>query len=112
MFGKWNGHVFSSGPTTGRDFRDFSKEFKAILKKTLPSQITVEKFNPGHYILSGFLYNNKTDKWCYISLPDVRWHLKNKVMIRAAENPCDYTGGNNNWVTFEEVGNMALKLTA
>ena len=112
MFGKWINHEFSSGCTTGRDFRDFSKEFKSNVKKRLPGPITLEKYNSGHYYLSGFLYNNKTNKWCYFSIMDVRGSRNEQVMIRTAKDERDFTGGRNNWIKFEEIGDMALSLTA
>ena len=91
---------FSSGPTIGKDFRQFSKEFKKEIKKRLPEGAELVTWNVGHYDISGFI--KRGDKYVYFSISDVRYFKNewyNNILVRTAKDTNDYTGGSNNYVS-------------
>ncbi len=110
---KWLNHEFSSGPYTGEDFKQFNRDFRTTLKRKIkPYPLEIRNWNRGHYYLSGFLYNQETEKYVYFSISDVRPKANlNNILIRTAKNEKDYTGGMNNFVTLEEIGEAANRLT-
>ena len=93
---------FSSGTTTGEDFKIFAKVFKKYIKNNLPNNATLADFSIGHYFISGFVQKNS--KYAYFSISDVR-HFPNKwfedILIRTAKDAKDYTGGSNENTTLE-----------
>ncbi len=102
---------FSSGPTTGEDFKVFSGMFKACIKKSLPERARLVKVSDGHYYLSGFVQRGK--KFVYFSISDVRhfpgdWH--EHILVRTAQSDTDYTGGPNGYTTLAEFSDAADRL--
>lgn len=97
---------FSSGVTTGLDFKVFSRLFKRELKRQLSAYgIKLVRFNVGHYYLSGFV--EKNNKFAYFSISDVRyfpdaWH--SNILIRTAKSASDYTGGSNSYTSLNKLG--------
>ena len=87
---------FSTGGTTGADFKVFAKLFRKFIKENLPPGAVLKKFNVNHYYVSGFIERN--NKYVYFSISDVRY-FKNawaeNILIRTAKNEEDYTGGSN-----------------
>ena len=61
---------FSSGGTTGEDFKVFAKLFKKEIKRQMPSDAKLVKYNGGHYYISGFICQN--NRYIYFSTSDVR----------------------------------------
>ena len=97
LFEDWE---FSSGGTTGEDFKAFSHLYHKWVSQNLPEGAKLEKFSSGHYDLSGFI--EKDGKYVYFSISDVRhfpgdWY-KN-ILIRTAKSNKDYTGGSNGYTT-------------
>jgi|3_EtaG_2_1085321.scaffolds.fasta_scaffold182383_2 hypothetical protein len=95
---KWLNHQFESSTGTTEEFAQFAKEFKAYIKKNLPTGYTLAAFNRGHFYISGFIVNDETGKNAYFSTSDVRyfpgaWH--DNILVRTAEHEKDYTGGMN-----------------
>ncbi len=93
---------FSSGCTTGQDFKAFVRLFRSWIKKNLPVNAELVPFKGNHYCLSGFIKRDKAglilNKYVYFSISDVRffpgeWH-KN-ILIRTAEHDKDWGGGSN-----------------
>lgn len=87
---------FSSGCTTGPDFKIFARKFKSYIKKNLPVNSELVGYSVGHYDLVGFI--KRQDKYVYFSLSDVRhfpceW-FKN-ILIRTAKHEKDWLGGSN-----------------
>jgi hypothetical protein len=107
-FKSWH---FTSGGTTGQDFKIFAKVYKKWLKNILPADITICRFERGHYYLFGFL--EKQGKYVYFSISDVR-HFPNSwaedILVRIADSPQDYTGGSNNSTTMERFAQDVNKL--
>ena len=107
-FNHWQ---FSSGPTTGEDFKVFARLFKKRLKSQLPIEATLVNWNCGHYYLSGFV--QKDGKFAYFSISDVRgfpgaW--RKAILIRTAKSDTDYTGGPNGYTNLEDFGRRINKL--
>ena len=99
----WKNHTFSTGMTTGEDFKLFAKDFREFVKSALPENAKLVEYNTGHYYVSGFI--EKNGKYIYFSIPDVRFfpnEWMNNILIRTAKNPRDYYGGANNYTTIWE----------
>lgn len=101
-FSNWE---FSSGPTTGEDFKIFARLFKKFVEAKLPSGASLVNFNSGHYYLSGFV--QKDGKFAYFSTSDVRhfpgaW--RDNILIRTAKSDRDYTGGSNGYTPLDDFG--------
>lgn len=93
---------FTSGGTTGEDFKRFAGLFRAEIKRSLPDGAELITGKPGHYYLSGFI--KRGDKFVYWSISDVRffpgaWHKS--ILVRTAQHDRDYTGGINCSTTLE-----------
>lgn len=96
---------FTSGSTTGEDFKAFAKLFLKDVKSALPPGAKMVNVSTGHYILSGFV--EKDGKYVYFSISDVRhfprgWY--SNILIRTAQHEKDYTGGSNGSTTLEDLG--------
>ena len=103
---------FSSGGTTGEDFKVFARKYKNHIQKQLKSVgLELTNFSSGHYIGSGFVTNGS--KFVYFSYSDVR-HFPNSwfnnILIRTAEHEKDYTGGHNNYTTLENFAEDVKRL--
>ncbi|MFW6124370.1 MAG: hypothetical protein ACOC5G_04030 [Acidobacteriota bacterium] len=94
---------FSSGATTGEDFRVFSRLFKKFVKNNLPDGAELADFLDGHYFLSGFI--KRDNNFIYFSISDVRHFPKSwidNILIRTAKDENDYTGGSNCYTTLDK----------
>ena len=94
---------FSSGGTTGEDFKIFARKFRSYVKKNLPANSQLINFSGGHYYVSGFV-KKKGSKFIYFSISDVRYFPSswyNNIMIRTAQHDKDYAGGSNSHTTLE-----------
>lgn len=94
---------FSSGSTTGNDFRAFARLFKKGIAERLPTGASLVKSSKGHYIASGFI--KRQGKFIYFSVSDVRhfpgdWY--SNILIRTAKSDTDYTGGSNCYTSLDE----------
>ena len=93
---------FSSGSSTGDDFKIFVRLFRNYIKKQLPMGATLVNFSPNHYDLGGFI--KKNNKFVYFSISDVRYFPDawcEDILIRTATSEKDYTGGSNNYTTLQ-----------
>ena len=102
---------FSSGGTTGQDFKIFARLFKKEIERQLPGDVQLLKFSAGHYYVSGFIYRN--NRYVYFSISDVRhfpggWY--DNILIRTAKSDGDYTGGCNNYTQLRDFGEKAVYL--
>lgn len=94
---------FTTGSTTGEDFKRFARLFRAEIKRSLPGCAELVNVNAGHYYLSGFV--KRGDKFVYWSISDVRffpgaWHKS--MLVRTARHDRDYTGGINCATSLED----------
>ena len=89
----------SSSETTA-EWTKFSNQFKRDITEQI-KQIdgTLTGYNKGHFYISGFL-RTKDDACYYFSTSDLRGVVTPSLLIRTAKNEKDYTGGNNNYITW------------
>lgn len=111
----WVGVEFESSTGLTQQFAEFAKEFKANIKEKTQDLFSLEGWNRGHFYISGFLRNNRTGKYVYFSISDVRhfpdgWH--NNVLVRTAKDIKDFTGGPNNYCSLAMFRNTAEALSA
>ena len=103
---KWDGHCFSSSPVAGKDYLSFQRESKALLAM-MAEDIGCElyKFNKNHYEFSAVLRHLETGAFVYVSISDVRignkWHTN--VLYRTMKHDADWTGGQNNFCSLENL---------
>ena len=101
---KYLNYEFSTGCTTGEDYKIFERKYINYLK-SLCKEVNWElvKVLKGHYEFSAFI-KNKENKYIYLSISDVRY-LPNEwfthILIRTAKNEEDYTGGRNQYCKLE-----------
>lgn len=88
--------------------------FEKQCKKELAAQcreygIKIHKFLSNHFVWSAVLERN--GKYVYVSISDVRfWDWYDKVLIRTMKHDTDWSGGNNNYCTFDKIGETADRL--
>lgn len=107
----FKGWEFSSGSTTGADFRVFARLFRKCIRQTLPPGASLVNVSTGHYYVSGFI--KRGDKFVYFSISDVRhfpgkWH--ENILVRTAKSETDYTGGSNGYTTLERFSENVERL--
>ena len=83
--------------------RDFRSDLKSMLKGT---DWEVYGLTTNYFYISGFLRNEKENKWAYVCCSDVRffkdeWH--DSLLIRSARDNKDYTGGQNRFCAFADI---------
>jgi len=107
----WLDWEFSSGGTTGEDFKRFARDFRKSIKEKLPERAELVNWNNGHYYVSGFV--KRENKYVYFSISDVRFFKDDwygHILIRTAENDKDYTGGSNCFILLESFTREVDKL--
>lgn len=111
---KWLNYTFSSSEITGEDYLQFQKEAKAELKKMVKAEgLELHKFNTNHYGFSAVIKNESNNKYAYISITDVRYYQNkwwNHVLYRTMSHEKDWTGGYNQYCTWEEIGKAVKSL--
>jgi hypothetical protein len=109
----WLNYTFESSSGLTEEFADFYKDVKKYINQQCSNKFEIV-LNRNHFDFSGFLKNKKTGKFVYFSASDVRhfqddWY--NSLLIRTASDQSDYTGGNNNFISIEQLREKALNLT-
>ena len=102
--GTWE--VQDDGGVTSREFDQFARDLKSVLKEICGTEWEVKKYSKGHYFVSAFLRNTTNpDKFLYLNVDDIRynpnWH-KN-ILYRTAEKETDYRGGPNRYSSLEDL---------
>lgn len=102
---------FTSGGTTGDDFKVFSRLFRSRVEKSLPTGARLVNFSSGHYDVSGFI--EREGKYVYFGISDVRhfpgeWNRN--ILIRTAKGPKDYTGGSNGYTALDNLGRAVARM--
>jgi hypothetical protein len=94
---------FESSCGSTKEFASFARKFKNDLVKAIePSGAIVSDFYRGHFYVSGFI--RRADNKCiYFSISDVRHFPADKILIRIATNEHDFSGGANNYATYEGI---------
>lgn len=112
---QWLKIEFESSCSKTDQFKAFSRQFCSELKKILPAGCTLTGYSTGHFYVSGFVYNEKTQKYAYFSISDVRsfrneWY--HHMLVRTARSNHDFTGGTNQYTPFYAAAGAFEKLTA
>ena len=68
--GEFRDWEFSSGVTTGEDFKVFTRLYRRYIRSQLSPGMELVKFSPNHYCLSGFI--SREGRFIYFSISDVR----------------------------------------
>lgn len=93
-------HSFDDwGGTTSEDYRTFERKYKMILKE-IGNEIGLDlyTFHKNHYEFSAVMKSRTEEKYCYISISDVRY-WKNEwysnILYRTMAHATDWSGGHN-----------------
>lgn len=113
---EWKKHEFSTGCTTGEDYKKFQHQMKSDLKKQAAKEgLELHRFNPNHYEFSAVLSKNfdSETRFVFVSISDVRF-FKNQwadhVLVRTMAHDHDWTGGRNTFCRWEDVAEHAVSL--
>ena len=89
--------------------RDFRSDVKTLLKGT---DWKLHKLELKWFDGSGFLFNEKLNKFLYISISDVRYFSDswNGMLIRTAKHDKDWTGGTNNYTSLKDLAITADRM--
>ena len=106
---KWNNHQFENCVSfMGEDSYEFFKDFSSYLSNQFAKLgADLADFNTSHYYCSGFI--KKQDKFVYFSLDLPRYEGEKlritdaKVLYRTAQSTRDFSGGNNNYTSLEQL---------
>lgn len=111
LYEKYNGYLINDiWGCNSRDFDKFASYAKRRIKAAVAEKnITLISFDVGHYDISGFLQSNVTGKYAYFSLDHCRWEPLNfdacddrhGFLLRTANGPKDFTGGQNHYVNLK-----------
>ena len=106
----WANHEFSTGCTTGKDYIQFEKDSKAELRKMAEENgLKLHSFSKNHYCFSAVLTDG--EKYVYVSQSDVRGFFDiDKILIRSMAHDKDWTGGRNQYCSWNEVGREAKRI--
>lgn len=111
----WLNVEFESSCYKTEQFKAFSRLFRSELKKQLPQGYNLTGYTNGHFYISGFVYNESTERYAYFSIADVRFFRNewyHHLLVRAARSDHDFTGGPNQYTSFYDAANAFEKLTA
>jgi len=98
--------TFESSSSRTPQYLDFHRTFKREVKNLLKPYINrFEVFKPNHFDAGGF-FELKNGKIFYFSLSDLRWDKT--FLIRTAKDFKDYTGGSNQYLDIDDLGNNLL----
>ena len=117
----WWNHEFSSGGTTGPDYKQFENAYGRYLRKILPGYEV--EMHRNHYEFSAVVKKpgkgGARDKFVYLSIQDVRFFPRkwaDCVLARTMEHAKDWTGGPNTYCTVngiaERVNELMERITA
>ena len=110
---KYLTHTFSSGSTTGKDYKTFQTKYINYLR-SLCKLHGWELVNVGrnHYCFTAFI-RNEENKYIYLSISDVRyfnneWYYH--ILIRTAKHERDYRGGSNSYACLTTLSESVQRL--
>lgn len=114
---KWyNKRIEDYGAETSPEYRQFQKEYRGVLKEIgKENNMNLHSFNKNHYEFSAVMQSNKTNKFYYISIPDVRYsnnEWANNILYRTMEHERDWTGGRNLYSSLENLSQELSNLDA
>ena len=103
---KYLNYEFSTGFTTGEDYKTFERKYINYLKSMCKEYgWELVKVNKNHYEFSAF-FKDSDNKFVYLNIGDVRclrneWY--NHILVRTAKNETDYHGGQNQYTNLESL---------
>lgn len=110
---KYLTHTFSTGSTTGKDYKTFQTKYINYLR-SLCKLHGWELVNVGrnHHCFTAFIRNAEY-KYIYLSISDVRyfnneWYYH--ILIRTAKHERDYRGGSNNYACLTTLSESVQRL--
>lgn len=111
LYGKYQGRLLEDAISyNSRDFMNFANYVKRRMKAaTKEKDIKLVNFSIGHYDISGFFRSNQTGKYAYFSFSDCRYRpldfdksdCMRGFLLRTADGPKDYRGGQNHFVNLK-----------
>ena len=89
------------------EFLPIAKKEMSKIAKSIGAELV--SFNPGYFEYSAFL--KKDGHFVYVSVGDVRYEQNwyNDILYRSAKNEKDYSGGSNNYCSYDKLGESLLK---
>lgn len=122
LYEKYNGHLIEdAGAYKSRDFVNFAKYAKKQMKEEAEKKgIELVNFCTGHYDISGFFRNKTTEKYAYFSFSGCRYQpidfdsssCMRGFLLRTADGPKDYRGGQNHFTNLNGFMPLLEKLVA
>lgn len=113
---KWIGYQFSSGITTGEDYKQFQRAMRTDLRRQAQEVgLELHSFSPSHYEFSAVLKNPVNNRFIYVSIPDVRFwqdEWSSHVLYRRMKHERDWTGEGNHDGAWEKIGTLACELAS
>ena len=107
----WKNHTFSTGSSTGSDYKAFEKDSKNDLENMAKENgLCLHSFNKNHYCFSAVLSDG--NNYVYVSQSDVRFFDIDKILIRTMEHDHDWHGGRNQYCKWSEIGREAKRIIA
>ena len=104
----WKGNSFESSTYRTPEFMAFARMFRSYIREQARDNgLEVTNFSTGHFYCSGFLRNISTGKFAYFSISDVRYFPDSwidDVLLRSADHEKDFTGGRNQRVNIQNIG--------
>ena len=93
-------HEFSSGPTTGEDYKSFQTKYMNWLRKEMRGYNV--KLYPNHYEFSAVIEKPDVDptksRYVYLAISDVRYFKRQwatSILVRTMRHSKDWKGGSN-----------------
>ncbi|MCD7832946.1 MAG: hypothetical protein LUH00_02995 [Lachnospiraceae bacterium] len=112
----WKIHDFSTGITSGDDYKKFQRNMRSDLRKqAADNHMVIQEFSGSHYEFSAILKSETTGKLVFVSISDVRFFKNqwfNHVLFRRMKDEKDYSGGNNHFCSWPEIGRKAAQLAS
>lgn len=114
---EYNGRAIEdAGAYKSDDFKSLARKFRNALKREFPD-FEIPKYLVGHYGVSGFLKKDGVHIYFAWDVPRHGTSINtsdkgamNGVLIRAAKHDSDYTGGENNFCSVEDMGKSVRAL--
>lgn len=112
---KWyDKNIQDDGGYPSKEYLEFQSNYRSVLKD-LGKEIdfNLHSFSKNHYEFSAVMQSNKTNKFYYISIPDVRYFKNewaNDILYRTMEHDKDWTGGSNNFSALKNLSNNLSNL--
>ena len=113
----WWDHEFSTGCTTGLDYRKFQADYGRYLRKALPGYRV--DMHGNHYEFSAVITkkgeDGAPDRYVYLSISDVRFFPRawaSNVLVRTMEHAEDWTGGRNQYCSIGHIPQLVDELMA